>query len=205
MTEFKIVETFYTIQGEGRNAGMAAYFIRFYKCNLKCVFGSGFVCDDEAHTNKELVETLTIQELTDRVSSSGTKLVVLTGGEVSLHNVNDLIIALKAECGVEVQVETNGYCMANIVHADYITYSPKIAFDANAPEPKYGFHELKLLAGVDNPVDVNKWATVKNKYVQPIGNEHSWDMTNVEYCIEFVKANPDWKLSLQTHKAMGVR
>jgi len=202
---YKIVETFYTIQGEGRYAGTAAYFIRFYKCNLKCDFGNGFVCDDEAHTDKSLVKTLSTEELVELVHNSGTRHVVLTGGEVSLVDVTPLISALRLSLNVTVQVETNGYSIDNIRNADYITYSPKTAFDDKAPKLQAGFHELKLLAGVNNPVDVEAWAAVGNKYVQPIGNEHSWDMDNVAYCVEFVRANPGWKLSLQTHKAMGVR
>ena len=51
---YPIVETFYSIQGEGKYAGRAAYFIRFLGCNLKCDFGNGFVCDDTAHTYKSL-------------------------------------------------------------------------------------------------------------------------------------------------------
>ena len=202
---YKIVETFYSIQGEGKYAGTAAFFIRFYKCNLKCNFGGGFVCDDEAHTNKDLVKTYSIKELVEAVASSGTNHVVLTGGEVSLHDVNPLIAALNLSLNVTVQVETNGFNLENVRLADYITYSPKAAFDKDAPRPSTGFHELKLLAGVDNPVDVFAWMHIKRKYVQPIGNEHTWDMDNVRYCIEFVKANPEWKLSLQTHKAMEVR
>jgi len=204
MPSYNIVETFYSIQGEGKFAGTAAYFIRFFGCNLACNFGNGFVCDDKAHSNKKLVIPYTADELVTKVKLAGAKHVVLTGGEISLGNVNPLIKALQ-EAGMFVQVETNGNNYDAIKSADYITYSPKGAFDKNAPEMKAGFHELKLLAGVNNPVDIEKWATVKTKYVQPIGNEHSWDMDNVNYCIEFVKEHPEWKLSLQTHKVMGVR
>jgi len=202
--KFKIVETFYSIQGEGKYAGTAAFFIRFAGCNLVCDFGNGFVCDDKAHADKTLIKEYELQELLELVNASGTWHVVLTGGEVSMCNVNDLIRQLQL-LGVYVQVETNGLNYGNIAQANYITYSPKIAFDVSAPKMDFGFHELKLLAGVNNPVDSSLWSSIKNKYVQPIGNEHSWDMENVKYCEEFVKANPSWKLSLQTHKAYGAR
>jgi 7-carboxy-7-deazaguanine synthase len=162
------------------------------------------VCDDMAHTNKSLVAEYDDTELAKMVLASGTRHVVLTGGEVSLHDVNPLIILLRS-LGKTVQVETNGTNLSNVIKATYITYSPKHAFDGSAPHLSGGFHELKLLAGVNNPVDVEKYCTVRNKYVQPIGNEHSWDMDNVHYCEEFVKENPSWKLSLQTHKAYGAR
>ena len=197
-------EIFYSIQGEGKNAGRAAFFIRFFGCNLKCNFGDGFVCDDTAHTNKSLVREYTTEELVAEVKDSGANLAILTGGEVSLHDLNDLIREIQ-DGRIEVAIETNGTNIDNIAAADYIAYAPKDAFDSEAPILKARFHELRVLAGVNDPVDVERWATVKNKYVSPINYEHALNMDNVNYCIEFVKANPTWKLSLQTHKVMGVR
>lgn len=202
---YKIVETFYSIQGEGKYAGRATFFIRFFKCNLKCDFGNGFVCDDTAHTNKSLMKEYTIEALVNETRATGTRLVILTGGEVSLQDVNPLIVALKKECNVEVAIETNGTNLNNIRMADYIVYAPKGAFDDKAPKLQAGFHELRVLAGVHHPLDPEPWATVKNKFISPINNEHSLDMDNLNYCIEFVKTNPEWKLSMQTHKVMGVR
>lgn len=203
MLKYNIVETFYSIQGEGKFAGTSAYFIRFFGCNLACNFGNGFVCDDKAHSNKKLVVGYSINELVNKAEIVGAKHIVLTGGEVSLGNVNPLIEALQ-DAGMFVQVETNGNNYEAIKSANYITYSPKGAFDKDAPVMLI-FNELKLLAGINKPVDANLWTQIENKYVQPIGNEHSWDMDNVKYCIEFVKENPEWKLSLQTQKVMEVR
>jgi len=205
MRTYPIVETFYSIQGEGKYAGRAAFFIRFFKCNLKCDFGYGFVCDDTAHTNKELLEKMTSEQLCSLAKDTGTRLIVLTGGEVSLQDVNPLIEDLRAATGAEIAIETNGTNIENISAADYIAYAPKDAFDVKAPKLQARFHELRILAGVHNPVDTERWATVKNKYISPINYEHKLNMENVNYCIEFVKANPSWKLSLQTHKTMGVR
>jgi len=204
MPSYHIVETFYSIQGEGKYAGTAAFFIRFFGCNLTCNFGNGFVCDDTAHSNNKLVVSYTAEELVNKAELVGAKHIVLTGGELSLGNVNPLIEALQ-EAGMFVQVETNGNNYDAIKLANYITYSPKGAFSDDAPVMKEGFHELKLLAGVHKPITSNEWVFVKNKYIQPIGNEHTWDMDNVNYCIEFVKANPSWKLSLQTQKVMEIR
>jgi len=203
MLKYNIVETFYSIQGEGKFAGTSAYFIRFFGCNLACNFGNGFVCDDKAHSNKKLVVGYSINELVNKAEIVGAKHIVLTGGEVSLGNVNPLIEALQ-DAGMFVQVETNGNNYEAIKSANYVTYSPKGAFDKDAPVMLI-FNELKLLAGINKPVDANLWTQIENKYVQPIGNEHSWDMDNVKYCIEFVKENPEWKLSLQTQKVMEVR
>lgn len=201
----KIVETFYSIQGEGTHGGKAAYFIRYFGCNLACDFGHSMVCDDKAHSNKSLMKEYTDEELIATIPLECNH-VVITGGEASLYDLNELIKKIQ-KTGVYVQVETNGTNVENIKHANFITYSPKSAFSENAPDPKltYLFSELKLLAGVDNPVDIEKWAKVKVKYVQPIGNEHCANKANTNYCIEFVKAHPDWKLSTQLHKYLGVR
>ena len=204
MPSYNIVETFYSIQGEGKFAGTAAYFIRFFGCNLQCNFGNGFVCDDKAHSNRKLVVAYKIEDLVNKCEIVGAKHIILTGGEVSLGNVNPLIKALQ-KAGMFVQVETNGNNYASIKLANYITYSPKGAFDKQAPVMLEGFNELKLLAGVNTPINPDEWSDISNKYIQPIGNEHTWDMDNVKYCIEFVKENPDWKLSLQTQKVMGVK
>ncbi len=202
---YKIVESFYSIQGEGTHAGKAATFIRFYGCNLTCDFGNGMVCDDLAHSNKDLIKEFTIEEIVSMVPSQ-CKHVVLTGGEVSLHDVNPLIDAFHRS-GKYVQVETNGHNIENIKNADFVTYSPKSAFSDSAPDPvlTYQYSELKLLAGLYNPVDVDKWAKVQIKYLQPIGTEHGIDRDNTEYCVAFVKGNPDWRLSLQIHKWLNIK
>lgn len=204
MDSHRIVETFYSIQGEGGNVGRAAFFIRTFGCNLKCDFGGGLVCDDTAHTNKDLMMHMSNEELVNKAKQTGTKLVILTGGEVSLHNMNPLIEALQAE-ELEVAIETNGTNIDNISKADYVCYAPKDTFDKKAPILKSRFHELRVLASADHPVDIERWATVKNKYVSPINFEHELNMKNLQYCIDFVKENPSWKLSMQTHKIMGVR
>ncbi len=200
----KIVDMFYSIQGEGMHAGKAAFFIRFFGCNLTCDFGHGMVCDDKAHSDRDRMKKLTTAEVIDLIDTRA-KHIVITGGEASMYNLNKFIEELQS-VGYYVQVETNGYEIDNIVQADYITYSPKRAFCETAPDPKLTYHmdELKLLAGVHNPVDVEKWEKVRIKYIQPIGSEHAVDEVNTQYCIDFVKDNPDWRLSVQLHKYLGV-
>ena len=203
--KYKLVEEFYTLQGEGKFAGTAAYFVRFYKCNLTCVFGDGLVCDDTAHTDKDKMYEATLDEICFNIQKSGTKHVVLTGGEVSLHDVKTLIERIK-EMGVYVQIETNGTNWFNIANADYITYSPKFMFgDENAPRMTYGFHELKVLANAEHPINPEDWSSIKNKYISPIDYQDKVNMDSVAYCVQFVLDNPSWKLSLQTHKFIGVR
>jgi len=200
----KIVEIFNSIQGEGTFAGTSALFIRFFGCNLQCNFGNGFVCDDKAHSNKELVKDYSKEELIKIIISQKAHHIVLTGGEPSLWALNGLISKLQ-KLGYFIQVETNGLALENISNANFITYSPKIAFTNKATEITTGFDELKLLAGVHKPVDLEKWGHLKNKFIQPIGNEHSWDQDNVNYCKQFVLDHPSWSLSLQLHKILEIR
>jgi len=181
----KVVEIFNSIQGEGTFAGVSALFIRLYGCNLQCNFGNGFVCDDKAHSNKELVQEYSTDKLVEIVKLQPANHIVITGGEPSLWALNGLIGKLQA-LGYFIQVETNGLNLDNIRRANFITYSPKIAFTNKATLLTTGFDELKLLAGIKQPVDVEKWKFLKNKFIQPIGNEHSWDQENVDYCKKFV-------------------
>lgn len=197
---FRIVEVFKSIQSEGTHAGKAATFIRFYGCNLACDFGDGFVCDEPLHTIPEEVMVMDIDEIL--LNCIGIRHIVITGGEPSLQNLSELIKALQTK-GHYVQVETNGYSLDNIKAANWITYSPKLSFSNKAPILSYGFQEVKLLASKSHKPDTRYWNSVIIKYVQPIALGDKWDMDNVRWCHDFVVNNPDWKLSLQTHKIYG--
>ena len=197
---YKVVETFHSIQSEGVNAGRGALFIRFYGCNLACDFGNGMVCDEPLHTEKHNIIEMSAFELVEL--SKGKGLVVITGGEPSLNNINPLIEAVQRG-GCEVAVETNGYSYDNIKSADWITWSPKFMFDKKAPR-MLGFNEIKLLAGVNNPINPKDWSG-ENLFVQPIADGDEPCPFNTTYCVDFVKKHPKWKLSLQMHKYIGVR
>ena len=198
---FKLVEKFKSIQSEGFHAGTPANFLRFYGCNLACDFGNGFKCDESLHSDKSKVEEYCLETIIE--FCQGIRHVVITGGEPSLNNLNDLILALK-ENGHYVQVETNGYSVANIIEADWITYSPKLTWNEKASELDLCFDEVKLLGSPKFIPDTNNWShDVLHKYLQPIGHEDGWDMDNVKWAADWVIKNPDWKLSLQTHKIYG--
>ena len=196
---FNIVEKFNSIQSEGFHAGTPATFIRFYGCNLACNFGSGLVCDEGLHTESNKIVKTSLGEILDFCSL--TTHVVITGGEPSLHNLNSLIEALK-DNGHYVQVETNGHKLDNINSAQWITYSPKHAWNKGELRLLKGFNELKLLGSPDVlPDDI--WEQIPLKYLQPIGYENSWNMTNVKWAADWVVKHTGWKLSLQTHKIYG--
>jgi len=200
MKQYNVVELFKSIQSEGINAGRAASFVRFYGCNLACKFGENFKCDEPLHTELGAVEHKTLDDIL--AYCKGIRLVVITGGEPSINDINPLIEALQDQ-GHEVAVETNGYKLIHINKANCITYSPKVQWSEDKYVMGYGFHELKLLASEEFPPNEQQWRSIHNKFIQPIGTEDGWDLDNVRWCADWVIAHPDWKLSLQTHKIYG--
>lgn len=189
---FTVKEIFYTIQGEGANAGTPAVFCRFSGCNLWsgrekdraraiCKF-----CDTEFVGG----EKYRLYELVAAIQSFPKALVVFTGGEPMLQLTEDLISSV-GDCSVE----TNG--TIDRVPGDYwITVSPKAGTVLKITEGD----ELKLVYPQDG-IDPNDFIHMDfdNFYIQPKGLESS------EAAIEYVKQNPSWKLSVQTHKYLGIR
>ena len=188
-------EIFYSIQGEGFNAGKAAAFVRFSGCNLKCPF-----CDTEHQPN----EGMTSDDIVRAVMDYPSNLVVLTGGEPTLQDLEPLIRKLH-QVGKEVALETNG------THpiprgVDWITVSPKYAFVGDRGKPVIDFAmEVKVVFdGIHEPDDCG--ITAPHYYLQPCdtGNE-ARNKEIVKQLIEYVKGHPKWKISLQTQKILKVR
>lgn len=189
----KIVDIFYSIQGEGKFSGYPCIFIRLHGCNLDCYF-----CDEDLH--KGAYESFTCAEILQKIKEHPSQHVVITGGEPSLNDINEFIDALH-EKGYSVAVETNGYKFVNIKNADWITYSPK---DWNALHVE-GFNEYKFVVGRQS--DIKKLLHIKSNkpiYIQPQSNKDTVDKKNTDFCIDLVKKNPHFRLSVQLHKYLGV-
>lgn len=188
MTLYKINEIFYSLQGEGYYSGIASIFIRFSGCNLSCSF-----CD----TQHETGELMTQEQILDQVTRFPAKHVVLTGGEPSLFVTKELVESLHA-AGKYVCIETNG------LHAlpegiDWVTLSPKTAQTILKT-----CNELKVVFTDDtfNPHDEIKAA---HYFIQPCDMGNSIKNNRIlASCISYVKENPHWRLSLQTHKMIGI-
>ena len=192
---YKLSEIFYSIQGEGRWSGKPCHFIRFSGCNLQCTF-----CDTD-HTNK-----LTLNEfgiVSDMITQSvQCKTVVLTGGEPTLQDLNPLVDLLHM-FDYSVHIETNGITDPYLIFAkcDWITVSPK------GPEAHWDetdlVNEVKFLMGFPNDeklIEVYSGLPIP-MYVQPIDNKEE----NIRRCIKFCTDHPNYSLSLQLHKLIGVR
>lgn len=196
--KYKIVETFVSLQGEGSQIGVPATFIRLYGCNLKCTF-----CDEPLHTQVSAIKEYTAEELLELCE---TYLVVVTGGEPSLNDINGLIVTLQDKGNHVVQVESNGYKHYNIRKANLKTVAPKAGQKVNNPE---NWDECKLLVekGMDEiqlAADIKFWLDRDvGVYLQPINGMALTDEINLKYaiekCIQF-----GVPLSPQLHKMLGV-
>ena len=209
---YSVKELFYTLQGEGANAGRPAVFCRFSGCNLWsgreqdrakaiCQFcDTDFIGTDGPGGGKfkhaqELAQAIANAWPSD--SSRSRPMVVCTGGEPLLQVDRELIDALH-ERGFEIAVETNGTQVAP-QGLDWICVSPK----ADAPLVQVSGHELKLvypqpLAMPERFVELE----FLHFYLQPMDGpdvaQHTVDAVN--YCME----HPQWRLSLQTHKILNI-
>lgn len=209
---YSVKEAYLTLQGEGAQAGRAAVFLRFAGCNLwsgreadrakaVCRFcDTDFVgTDGENGGQFDTPEALAghVSRLWGR--KPGTPYVVCTGGEPLLQLDPPLITALKA-AGFEIGVETNG-TLAAPDELDWICVSPK----ANAPLIQRSGHELKLVYPQTEPeAQPECFAALdfQHFFLQPMDSPEKDDNTArvAQYCLE----NPQWRLSLQTHKLIGL-
>jgi 7-carboxy-7-deazaguanine synthase len=193
-----LMEAFYTIQGEGGNTGTAAYFIRLGGCDVGCHW-----CDVKESWDAELHPLTTIEEIVEMASPFPGKTVVVTGGEPLLYNLNPLTTQLQ-ENGIRTMIETSGaYPLSG--NWDWVCLSPK---KFKAPDASvYPFaDELKVI--IFNKSDF-RWAEEHaarvgeqtKLYLQP-----EWSKANqlMPFIVEYVKSNPQWRVSLQTHKYMDI-
>ncbi len=206
-----VMESFYTLQGEGFHKGRAAYFIRLGGCDVGCVW-----CDVKESWDAEVHLKFTIEEiikklLTEIDESQNTKqqttnnkpIVVITGGEPLMHNLNELTQQLQA-LGFETNIETSGSSPFS-GYWNWICLSPK-KFKAPLPEILPLANELKIV--VFNKSDFN-WAEQYASLVHPsckLYLQPEWDKSSIitPLIIDYIKAHPQWQLSLQIHKYINV-
>lgn len=194
----RVNEIFYSLQGEGYNTGTVSVFVRLSGCNLRCHF-----CDTQ-HEQGTLMST---EQIIDEVNRwPGAPLLVLTGGEPSLWLDDDFIDKLKRHTGKRIAIETNG------THAlphgiDWVTLSPKGAFPGGelAPCVLEQCDELKV---VYTGQDLEQYAhiTAAHRFLQPCYvDDPALRQQHLQACVDAVLAHPEWRLSLQTHRLLGIR
>lgn len=198
MLALPIMEHFATIQGEGRFSGTAAYFIRTGGCDVGCHW-----CDVKESWPMNAHPTMTVAELLKLVNDSGLKVAVITGGEPAMHNLDELTSQFRLN-GIRTHIETSGSHPLTGTW-DWITFSPK-KFKKPLTEVASQASELKVIVSHKSDIAFAKQhaATVSKDcllYLQP-----EWDKREVmtPIIIDFIKQNPKWCISLQTHKYMNI-
>ena len=193
----RINEIFYSIQGEGTHSGEAAIFVRFSGCNLKCPF-----CDTEHQSYQDLTE----EEIVRQVAEYPARLVVITGGEPTLQLTESLMDKLH-KAGKAVAIETNGTHLIP-KGVDWVTVSPKEPFVGSIGKPivKTADEVKIVLDGIHTYEDPTFGITAAHYCVQPCDTgDARRNREIIDLCIDFVKDNPAWRLSLQTQKILNVR
>ncbi|MBC7937106.1 MAG: 7-carboxy-7-deazaguanine synthase QueE [Rhizobacter sp.] len=200
------MEHFYTIQGEGYHQGRAAYFIRLGGCDVGCVW-----CDvkdswDASKHPQYLLSEITnmvIRGAAEKNANNADVLVVITGGEPLMHNLDQLTLSLR-EKGFQTNIETSGSSSLS-GYWDWICLSPK-KFKAALPEVIEKADELKVV--VFNKSDF-EWAEKYAAQVKPgcrLYLQVEWDKreTVMPLIIDYVKQHPQWRISVQIHKYINV-
>lgn len=195
---YPIMEHFYTLQGEGAYAGYAAYFIRLGGCDVGCVW-----CDVKESWDAAAHPQVTVATLLNYVLESKTNRVVITGGEPCMYDLQALCNALHAH-GLKVHLETSG---AHEIRGnfDWVTLSPK-KFKAPLASAYAKADELKIIVFNKHDFDWARehQALVPAKTALYLQTEWEKRDTNYNLIIDFIKANPAWHLSIQTHKYLHI-
>ena len=198
LTQLPVMEHFYTLQGEGFHQGKAAYFIRLGGCDVGCVW-----CDVKESWDADKHPLVPVSDLIATVKKTPTRIVVITGGEPLLHDLTELTGQLH-QAGLRTHMETSGSSPMS-GQWDWITLSPK-KFKAPLPENLLLAHELKVV--VYNKSDF-QWAEQYAAQVAPhcrlyLQPEWSKAAQMTPLIIDYIKAHPQWQLSLQIHKYINV-
>ncbi len=196
---YPVVEIFLSVQGEGKRVGTLNHFIRLAGCNLKCPF-----CDTEFQKPQEHLRPTEIVERLEEQTTSPQywrrPSVVITGGEPFVHNLHPLVWALR-NGGYYVAVETNGTLLETpstkmvLPLIDWVTVSPKTKLSDEvlnaAHEVKYVIPDMEHLV-----IPLHR-----RLFFQPEWNNPE----AVKRCLELMKKYPHGRLSIQTHKFVGLR
>lgn len=230
MKSYRINQIFYSLQGEGANTGRAAVFVRFAGCNLRCPFCDTEFDSYAEMTASDIVSSIVAvtpfplpadEDRRFRLAEEGVVerlLVVLTGGEPTLQ-VDEAFVEQLQQLGYEVAMESNGTRPAPR-NLDWLTVSPKecwkenmggwmensmvrkpdelkIVFDENTPERLSSLHLP--------PSSIHHPLYSVHLYLQPCDTGDPVRNADImRQCVKYIKHHPQWRLSLQTHKLIGI-
>jgi 7-carboxy-7-deazaguanine synthase len=196
--QYPVMEHFYTLQGEGFYSGQAAYFIRLGGCDVGCVW-----CDVKESWDADAHAKMSVKTMKELVELHPGKIVVVTGGEPSMHDLLPITNVLQT-AGMRTHIETSASSPLT-GNWDWVTLSPK-KFKAPLPENMHLADELKII--VFNKSDF-AWAEEFAAQVKPeckLYLQPEWDKRDAmtPLIIDYIQQNPKWQLSLQTHKYINI-
>jgi organic radical activating enzyme len=203
-----VVETFHSLQGEGIHAGRSAFFIRLGGCGVGCSW-----CDTKQSWPKDVHPQLSLEALgqeAQQATTAGAAVVVITGGAPLEHNLTALCRALQP-IGVPLHLETSGVGRLTGAFA-WITLSPK-PHKPPAPEVLNACDELKVVVHEASDLSFAEAmaaaASQGRRSDQPAPHlllQPGWQSAEgQQLAIDYVRSHPYWRLSLQSHKWLGVR
>lgn len=191
----RVNEIFYSLQGEGHYTGTPAVFVRMSGCNLRCSF-----CD----TIHSPYENMTEEQIVSQVCQYPATHVVITGGEPTLQLTASLTSMLH-KAGKYIQIETNGTTpLPDGCDIDWVTCSPKQGSTIRIQH----IDELKVVYLGDGQQDMKQYDEyMASEYrLQPLDSgDDAHNAEILQQTINYILHNPQWKLSLQTHKILNVR
>ena len=186
-------EIFYSLQGEGGRTGEPSIFIRLSRCNLACSF-----CDTDFESGK----TMSLSEILAEIEQYPCRWIIWTGGEPTLQLCDQAVDFFKQK-GYKQAIETNG--TRKVPHGiDYITCSPKQHI-GRIKQLIPAVDELRFpIAKGDLFPDIAVLPQSKRYLLSPIFDDRKIITENVSYCVDLILKNPQWALSLQIHKLIGI-
>jgi organic radical activating enzyme len=202
---YPVVETFYSLQGEGAYAGTAAFFIRLAGCPVKCAY-----CDEAQSWSMDEYPLKSSEELAAaaaiaKTNATKTTIAIITGGEPTIYDLAPLTAELQ-KCNIRTHLETSGTSPLT-GEWNYIALSPKRTI---LPLNEYykKLNEIKIVIETENDFDFAEQQRILSKryrakfYLQPEWNNR---VAITPVIINYIKQNPQWRLSLQIHKYLDIR
>lgn len=198
MKNLKIVEIFESIQGEGANAGMLAIFIRLSFCNKNCWY-----CDTKWNEGKEM----SINEIKCILSGFKSKTIIWTGGEPTIQLTEEILTQFEEYYNC---IETNG---TNHVPKgiSYISCSPKVTVEELNINFPNGLNEIRYPVSKETIIpNIKDLPKAKHYFLSPVflgkqNERFAINKNNIKKCINLIKNQPSWKMSIQMHKLLKIR
>ncbi len=203
---YSVNEMFFSLQGEGARAGTPNVFIRFSGCNMRCDMDAGekspggFACDTEFESGRAMTGAQIVVSALKLAPKEGVG-VIFTGGEPALQLDKALVDALRKARFGPLCIETNGTIDVSPLSLDWVSLSPKVAEHAVRVKR---CDEIRYVRGNGQGIP-RPSAKAGRKFISPAFSGDTLDAETLRWCVDLVKANPDWALSVQQHKTWGIR